>query len=460
MLRDHELKEMPDAPSFKKILGPSFILLGLGLGSGELVLWPYLTSNFGMGIIWGAILGLTFQFFINMEIERYTLVKGESIFVGFARYLKGIPIWFIFSTFIAWVWPGIIGTSAAMIGYIFGIKDSRFIAIGLLLLIGVILSLGPVLYKTVEKIAIWLIAIGVPGVFILVLMLAGKSDWVELGKGIFGIGDGYLFLPKGLPIAAFLAAFAFSGAGGNLNLAQSFYIKEKGYGMGKFGGRITSLLTGDVEQINLEGTRFEINHNNLGKFKSWWRVVNWEHFLVFWVTGALTISLLTLLAYTTTFGNVTPAAGIDFIFFEASVIGAKIMPIFGTLFLVLAALMLFSTQTTVLDATSRIMAENLLILRHKVWDSKHLPRIYYSFLWFQIICGVLIFLFNVGQPLFLLTTSAVINAFAMFVHILLTLWLNIRKLERPISPSLFRIIMMVVAFLFFGFFVARTILAY
>ncbi len=69
MFNDHGVGEMPEAPSFRKILGPSFILLGLGLGSGELILWPYLTSNFGMGIIWGAVLGVTLQFVINMEIN-------------------------------------------------------------------------------------------------------------------------------------------------------------------------------------------------------------------------------------------------------------------------------------------------------------------------------------------------------------------------------------------------------
>src|SRR3990167_4265836 len=81
-------KELPPALSLKKLIGPSFIILGLGLGSGEIILWPYLTSKFGMGIIWGALLGLTFQFFMNMEIERYALINGESIFVGFARNYK------------------------------------------------------------------------------------------------------------------------------------------------------------------------------------------------------------------------------------------------------------------------------------------------------------------------------------------------------------------------------------
>src|SRR4030066_1644972 len=109
-------RDLPEPLPFKNLIGPSFILLGLGLGSGELILWPYLSSNYGMGIIWGALLGITFQFFLNMEIARYTLVTGESVFVGLARKLgKLAPIWFILSTLIPWMWPGIIASSATLV---------------------------------------------------------------------------------------------------------------------------------------------------------------------------------------------------------------------------------------------------------------------------------------------------------------------------------------------------------
>jgi len=104
-----------------------------------------------MGIIWGAILGITFQFFMNMEIERYALAHGESIFVGIARKFKEAPIWFLFSTYIPWMWPGIIAASAKILGNLFGITDISFLTIGMLIAIGLILSLGPVLYKNRGK---------------------------------------------------------------------------------------------------------------------------------------------------------------------------------------------------------------------------------------------------------------------------------------------------------------------
>lgn len=458
--KDHDVKTMPEPPLFKSLIGPSFILLGLGLGSGEIILWPYLTSNFGMGIIWAAVLGITLQFFINMEIERYSLVRGESVFVGLARKFKYFPIWFIFSTLAGFVWPGIVAASAKLVGAVFGIEETHFIAIGMLFLMAIILTLGPVLYRTMEKFSIFLIGAGVPAIFILTLFLADRMDWVSLFQGLVGKGDGYRFLPVDIPFASFLAAFAFSGAGGNLNLAQSFYIKEKGYGMGKFGGRITSILTGKVENIELTGARFEMSGENLVNFKKWWKLINLEHFLVFWATGAFSICLLGLLAYATTFGITTEAAGINFVIFEAQAIAAASAPFVGTFFLLLGGLMLFSTQMTVMDATSRIMSENLLILGRAKWEPKTLPLIYYTFLWAQVIFGSIIFLTNLREPLLLLTLEAVINACAMFVHIGLTLWLNLTSLEKKIRPNLFRVVVLSGAFVFFGFFTFKVIGSY
>lgn len=448
-MEKHEINILPIAPKFRALLGPSFILLGLGLGSGEFILWPYLTSNWGMGIIWGAILGVTLQYFINMEIERYALARGESVFVGFARQFKSLPYWFIVSTFLSWIWPGIIATSARLLGEVLGFEKTNLFGIGLLVLIGVILTVGPVLYKTVEKFSTVLITISVPAIFMLSLYLSSKNDLLDLVIGATKFG----YIPEGLPIASFLAAFAFAGAGGNLNLAQSYYVKEKGYGMGKYGGKITSILTGKLENLKLTGSKFVINSENLEKFKAWWKVTNLEHLVVFWLGGIISICLLALLAYSTVNGVPNLPTGVDFIITESQVISSRLGQLVGTAFLLIGGFMLFNTQLTVLDATSRIMSENTLILTKK----GSLPKIYYAYLWLQILFGIVIFLFDFGQPLLLLTISAVLNAIAMFVHIGLTLNLNMRELEKEIRPDLFRITMIIGAFLFFGYFSFKTI---
>ncbi len=444
------IASLPDAPPIRKLIGPSFIILGLGLGSGEIILWPYLTSHYGMGIIWGAILGITFQFFMNMEIERYALAHGESVFVGLARKIRFISFWFLLSTFIPWIWPGIIAASAKFIGTVFGLPDTNLLAILFLLCIGLILTFGPILYKTVESLQKFLIFIGVPTIFLFSIILAKPQDFLEVAKGVVGIGNGYFFLPEGIAIASFLAALAYAGAGGNLNLAQAFYVKEKGYGMGKYAGRITSLLTGKKEDISLTGTTFEVNKESLTVFNKWWKNVNIEHFVIFWLTGSITIVLLGLLSFVTTYGSLSNVQGIDFVLQEAQVIGERLFGFAGVFFLLVAGLTLFGTQLTVFDATSRILTENLLLSVPKYFHQKHIPKTYYAVLWIQIISGIAIFLFGFTEPLQLLTIAAVLNAFAMFIHVGLTLFLNLSSLEKALRPSTFRITAMVLAFLFYG----------
>lgn len=452
-------KNMPKPWPLRKLIGPSFIILGVGLGSGELILWPYLSSNFGLGIIWAAILGITFQFFINMEIERYTLVTGESIFVGLARkYGWFTPIWFILTTLIPWMWPGIAAASATVFAAALGIEYSKYIGISILLLIGVLYSLGSVVYKTQEQVQKAIILFGVPFVFLITLYFAKPADWVALSEGLIGKGNGFWFLPQGLPFAAFLGALAYAGAGGNLNLAQSLYVKEKGYGMGKYSGRITSIFSGQKEDIKLTGNTFNATKANVENYKNWWKRINIEHAIVFWLTGAFTMVMLSLLAYSTVFGQSGVDSSIKFVIFEGSAIAQKTLPILGTFFMVMAGIMLFGTQFSVLGSNARISSENLVITNSKLFQIKNLPIFFYIFLWLQIIAGIIIFSLGFTEPLGLVITGAVMNAFSMFIYTGLVLKLNMTSLQKVARPSKIRIFFVSAAFIFYGGFTCFTIL--
>lgn len=452
-------EDLPEPLPLSKLIGPSFILLGLGLGSGELILWPYLSSNFGLGLIWGAVTGITLQFFLNMEIARYTLVNGESVFVGMARKLGALaPLWFILSTFVPWMWPGIIASSATVLAAALGFPYSKFVGIFLLLIIGGILSLGSVVYKTQEMFQKAIIMIGVPFVILLAFILAKPPDWSALFQGIAGKGDGFWFLPAGIPIATFLAALAYAGAGGNLNLSQSYYIKEKGYGMGKYAGRITSVLTGKKENIKLEGATFDPTEENVQKFKVWWKRINIEHFIVFWAAGMITILILSLLAYSTVFGREGIATGIKFVVAEGAVIGELVHPFLGTAFLLTAALMLFGTQFSVFASTSRIMSENLVLLAPSRFKIENLSKFFYFFLWLQIAGGIAILLLGFTEPLTLVMVGAVLNAFTMFVYSGLTIRLNTTAVQKAVRPGILRLAALLGVFLFYGGFTLFTLI--
>lgn len=452
-------KALPKAPALRKLLGPSFIILGLGLGSGEVVLWPYMASNYGLGIVWGILIGITMQFFINMEVERYALINGESVFVGFARLWRWLPVWFILSTFLGFGWPGIGLYGATLFGHALGGFDPRILGVGIFLGIGAILTLGSVLYKTVETLQKYLIGIGVPFIAVLTYYLADASDMAALTKGLVGIGsiDGapYVFLPEGLVFGTFLGALAYAGAGGNLNLAQSCYVRDKGYCMGAYADKITGMMSGKEQNIfSLTGHTFDITAENVQEFRRWWVVVNKEHALVFWLLGLFTMLTLSLLAFVTTFGLEENASGIAFVVNEAVAIGKETFPIIGTLFLIVTGTMLCATQLTVLDSTSRIITENVLLLAPRA--SHNVSRSYYMVLWLQIIFGITVFLIGFDQPLTLIVLGAILNAFSMFVYTGILLWMNNRLLAPELRPAPWRNMLMACTFLFLGAFCVVT----
>ena len=457
-----KVKQFPKPLPLKKLIGPSFIILALGLGSGEVILWPYMAANYGLGIAWGAVLGISFQFFINMEIERYALIKGESVFVGINKVFSKAAYWFIASTFIGFGLPGIIAASAKVFSHMLGVSDFRFIAIGMLVLIGLILSCGKTVYGMMEKLTKTIILIGVPFIFVLTIIISTKLGWANLFSGLIGMGDNYRFLPAGVSLATFLAAFAYSGAGGNLNLTQSIYVKEKGYGMGKYSQKISGLFSkgANEQQIKLEGEEFEINKENITNFRKWWKRINLEHLFVFWFIGAISMLLLMLLSYSTTFGVGDNAQGINFVINEGVMIGKQLFPIAGTLFLIVVTVMLFQTQLGVMDSTSRIMAENLAIkkLEKNKKSTINLGKVYSIFVWSQVAFGTTLFLIGFYEPKTLIILGAVINAVAMFVHIGLVSWTNHKVLPKQFRPSILRKLILLIIFLFFGFFSTLVLL--
>ena len=79
-------RDLPDPPArLWPLIGPGIVTAGVGLGAGEFILWPYIASQVGLGLLWGAAIGIATQWFINMEIERYTLATGETALTGFTR---------------------------------------------------------------------------------------------------------------------------------------------------------------------------------------------------------------------------------------------------------------------------------------------------------------------------------------------------------------------------------------
>lgn len=450
---------MPAPPKLRSLIGPSFLILALGLGSGEVILWPYLVANYGLGIAWAAIFGITLQFFINMEIERYALVTGESVFYGYRKLWKWLPAWFIISTFIGFGLPGIVASSAFVFKDLFNVSfDLSIIGSILLIVIGFILSVGKTVYKLMEKLTQVIIIFGVLIILFLVLCFSKASDWGELVNGLAGAGDGFWWIPVGIVFTSFFSAFAYSGAGGNLNLTQSIYVREKGYGMGFFSAKMSGLFRKSKadQEIDLAGNEMTITAENLKNYKKWWRLINYEHGIVFWFIGSFAILLLMLLSYITVYGQDSVSQGIKFVLLQGQTISQLSTPIVGSLFLFAVGMMLFQTQLGVIDSVSRIIAENIALLKIKNNKTKmNIGKIYYFAVWALIVFGISLFLMGNFEPRFLLVLAGVINGCCMAIHVLLTFILNKRFLPKECRPNIFRqsiIVFSILVFSAFGMF--------
>lgn len=449
-------KELPRPISIWKSIGPSFILLGLAIGSGELILWPYLTTYWGLGLLWGALLGISFQYILNTEVMRYTLAWGESVFAGFRKLSILLPIWFVISTFIPWSLPGLSSASAEIIHSLLPQIPTKILAIALLMITGFLISGGKSVYKTMETLQKTILILGLPFLFVLTLIVANKGIWLDALWGIVGRGDGWWFFPESVGITAFLGAFAYSGAGGNLNLAQSYYIKEKGFGMGAHSQKLTSIFSGKAKKVDLFGERFADNKVNRVRWRGWWSLVTKEHFLVFWMLGFTTIVFLSVLAKATVLDQ-SATEGIEFLYLEAGTLGQLIHPLVRVAFLIVSAVMLFTTQVGILESSSRIISENILLVFHQKKQKINLSLAFYIALWGQIALGVAVYLMGFQEPRLLITTGAILNALAMMMSFVLIGVLNKKTLPKTYQTPISRRIIIWMAVLFFAYFLAMIV---
>src|SRR4051795_11679192 len=178
-----EYRDMPEPLPLRKVLGPSVILAGVGVGSGEYILWPYISSNAGIGFLWLAVVGVTIQYFLNMEIEGYTLATGETAIAGFARSWKPWGILFCLFAVIPNIWPGWGTAGATTFTYLVG-GNPTVIAMIVLISIAVALTTSPVVYKALERAEFF--KVGLTIVFLAIAVIAGISAaaWGDLGNNV------------------------------------------------------------------------------------------------------------------------------------------------------------------------------------------------------------------------------------------------------------------------------------
>ncbi|KAB8192132.1 amino acid permease [Nonomuraea phyllanthi] len=443
------VRDLPAPPTSKwRIIGPGLVGAGVGLASGEFILWPYIASQVGLIFIWGAAIGIITQWFLNMEIERYTLATGETALTGFSRMWKHWGLVFVLMTLCSNLWPGWVTTSATMVTYLTGSGEGsvRWIAIGMLVVIALGLTLAPVIYTALERVIFVKIALVATLIVVAVLFAINADSWIELGKGL-SVGARFPVPP--LEFSVLMGAIAYAGAGGGQNLCQSNWIRDKGFGMGLYVPRLVSPVTGQEEAAASTGFQFAPTKENLARWKQWWRFANIEQAWTFAVVSFVTIAFMSMLAYSTVFGREGLANSIEFLHAEGEVLQNVVGPWFGVLFWVIGALALFASAMGIVDYTSRLASDTIktVYLRDKPVS---VNRVYFVTVWAMAVIGIVILLAGLDQPLILLVFSACFAAVMMFVYSILLIILNRRSLPEAIRVRTYRLGALVWSVAFFG----------
>jgi Mn2+/Fe2+ NRAMP family transporter len=445
-----EYADLPEPLPMKKVIGPSVLLLAGAIGSGEYVLWPYITSQVGLTLVWLTLLGVLTQYFLNMEIERYTLATGETAVTGFTRLWKPWGLLFIVMTIVPWAWPGWATGGTTTLSFALGFSEAAvpYITIGVLILIGGVLTVSPVVYKTVEKIQFFMVGLIVLFVLYAMFFLLGGEGYASLGRGFVEIGK----IPEGISsigAATLLGAIAFAGAGGAMNLAQSNWIRDKGLGMGARLPKVVSPFTGEEIAAPTTGYFFKRDEANMARWNAWWKVANREQFVTFFVIGAITLFVFMTLTLVTV-GTGVAEESFDFIRVQGEALQATSGTWLSTTFWLIGSIVLFSTNLAVLDMVGRITADVLktgALKDSTMWSES---KLYFATVWLEIVFGSIILLSGVTQPIVLLVIASSLNGLVMFVYSALLIQLNRGMLPREIGLKGGRLVALCWAVLFYG----------
>jgi len=445
--------ELPSAPPLRKLIGPGIIIAAVGLGSGEYILHPYITSQVGLTFLWAAVVGLGLQFFLNTEIIRYTISTGETILTGFMRSWRGWGPLFIAMTVIPFAWPAWMTSAAEMITFPLGGGNVTAISIGGLILIGLVLTLSPIVYKTLERLEFLKIALVLFFAAFAVVALIGWEPWAALPSATI---QGFGRMPQDVPTEVLVSAMVFAGGGGAVNLAISNWARDKGWGMGAHAPRIVSPITGQEEAGNTTGVQFEITEASIGTWKRWWKAVRLEQFVTFFLVTLVAVVVFSLLAYRTLGDGYGGSEDLAFIEREGIILGQAYGYWVKVLFWVIGAVSLTFANLVVVDLVGRITSNILCtsVLRDsRTWTE---AKLYSTVVWAVIALGIAILAAGLDQPLVLLAIAAVLNGMVMVVYSALLVRLN-RSLHPRIAISSGRQAIMLLACLAYAAFTVYTL---
>lgn len=450
------------AELFKFAVGPSLIALGISIGSGEWLLGPLSVGQYGfVGVGWVILVSAVLQTFYNVECARYVTATGETPVVGWGRVPPGWKLWVPLSVFIV-IFAFIAGGWAASAGqgvYALvhgdippaGAEEPRLWAIALLVLVFLITAAARRVSRALELVNWIMVGSILVALLLIDLFVVPWELWWEGIRGFFTPAAP----PAGITATQLGGLAGFTALASGLNWYVMGHYRDKGYGMGHRAGYIAG-LRGGRQEILASGVTFPDDERNRGLWRRWYRLIMVDMWGVFFVGAMLGMLLPTILmAHAVNLSGQQPTRA-TVPTFVAAALGDEYGQAMFVLALILGVLILFSTQLGIFEAMVRVTTDAAHAtsprLRRLIEGDPR--RFYYPFMIVLLI--VIAVVIHLSLPVALVEWSANMSNLGALIYPFMLMYLN-SKLPKPARARWWHHVILVLNFLFFGFFFVNFI---
>ena len=199
--------ELPSPPRFSwrqiaAFVGPGLVAGASAIGAGEWLNGPMVCARYGGALLWLATISILGQVVYNMEVSRYTLYTGESIFTGKFRTLPGPLFWLAVYLVLDFgtIFPYLAASAGTPIACVYlGEMPNpsnpehkallEWIAYGVFLLAIVPLIFGGKVYNSIRVLMTFKIFAVLGFLTVLAIFYSKPATWVEIGSGFFKFGS-------------------------------------------------------------------------------------------------------------------------------------------------------------------------------------------------------------------------------------------------------------------------------
>jgi hypothetical protein len=442
---------------FRFVLGPSLIALGISIGSGEWLLGPLNVGTLGfVGIGWIITISALLQVFYNIEFSRYVMATGEVPIVGFGRVPPGSVLWVPFSLgvlFFAFIWGGWAKAAAETL---FALLNGRvpatddkgtvsLLAVGLLLVVLALTMLARKISRALQGANLASIAVQLAVLLVIDLVLVPFDVWWDALRGLVTPA----LPPEGSDATLIGGLAGFTALASGLNWYVMNHYRDQGYGMGHRVGFLAG-LRGEQREVLGVGATFPGDQRDAMLWKRWMGYLKLDMWLIFFGGAMVGMFLPIILMRQLVLRSGLEPTQKNIATFAPNILGQEYGRWLFYIALFVGFLILFDTQIGIFEALVRNTTDAVNSSpRFQQAIGGDPRRFYYPFM--IVLIAVIALVLQFFQPARLILISANMSNFGALIFPFMLMYLN-SKLPRAARPPWAAYVVLLLNFVFFGFF--------